>query len=434
MAQFPFRYTPPPAELFVRNRAAFAEKLSPGTFAVLYSNVFVGDNADSHYRFSQNSNFYYLSGLDQEACILVLAPDAPNPREREVLFVPPTTPEKQLWEGWKYSIEEAQAASGMGVVRYLAAFEGHLQKLLGSHSGVYLDFNEHARASAVQVGEAYNLAQRLRTEFPAHAICRAAPLLAAQRMLKQPEEIQQLKTAVDITASAFQRVLATCRPGVLEYELEAEISHEFIRRGATGHAYSPIIAGGKNACILHYNQNSAPLQDGDLLLMDFGAEYGNYSADLSRTIPVNGRFTARQKAVYEAVYRVHQNAIRRLKPGLPFSDYLQAAHDDMDRELVELGLLTKADVEKAPEHLPACKKYFPHGLSHHLGLDTHDQGSFDITLEAGMVFTVEPGIYLNDEGIGIRLENDVLITANGPEDLMAEIPLTAEAIEAAMAA
>lgn len=427
-----FRYTPPPPELFIRNRANFSRRMQPGTLAVFFATQPINTNADGAYTFEQDSNFYYLSGIDQEDCLLLLCPEAPQENLREVLFVKPTSEHIQIWEGWKYSPEEAAAASGIRHIRYLHEFDSVLQALISTVDAVYLDINEHSRNSAHTLTPAHRFAERLHREHPAHGLRRAAPILAQLRMQKQPEEAEQIRHACAITGKAFQRVLAFAAPGLMEYEVEAEIRREFIRHGGRGPAYEPIVAGGANACVLHYTRNCQPLPEDQLLLMDFGTDYGNYSSDLTRTIPISGRFTARQRSVYEAVRRVQRAAIERLAPGLDFQDYNRRVAEDMEQELLHLGLISEEDIRNQDPARPAYKRYFPHGVSHHMGLDTHDVGSFHITLQPGMVFTVEPGIYIREEGIGIRLENDVLITEDGHEDLMAHIPIEPDEIEEAM--
>lgn len=432
----PMRYKTPPASLFERNRKKFVAQMEPGTAALFYANDLLPTNADAHYNFTQNSNFYYLTGIDQEDCALFLFPDAPRPELREVLFVRKTSPEIQLWEGWKYSPEEATAASGIAHIQYFSGLNDFFLRHLNLFGGLYLYFNEHERNRLYYPSASHQLAHRMQQQYPGHRILRAAPILYTCRMQKEPEELAQLREAIRLTDEAFRLVLTEIKPGMKEYELEALITYTFMRQGATGHAYTPILASGKNACVLHYIQNDGLCQAGELILMDFGAEYGLYSADLSRTIPVNGRFTERQKAIYQAVYRVMQRAKQRLQPGTLMVDYLEAAEQDMDEELLSLGLISPEDVKRMPAGKHACKeKYFPHGLSHHLGLDTHDVNRWYQPFRAGMVFTVEPGIYVVEEGIGIRLENDVLITEQGPVDLMDELrtPLTLEEIEAAMA-
>ncbi|MBX3102617.1 MAG: aminopeptidase P N-terminal domain-containing protein [Bacteroidetes bacterium] len=428
------RYTPAPASLFIKNRQKFTASMQPGAGALFFSNEFVPHNADAAYKFTQNSNFYYLTGIDQEDCALFLFPDAPLERLREVLFVRKTSPQIQVWEGWKYSPEEATEASGIRTVMYLDQLEDFFLRHLNLTSGLYMEFNEHERNRLYIETPSHRWAHRLQREFPAQPILRATPQLHRQRMHKEPEEITQLKEACRITELAFREVLGFVRPGVMEYEVEALISYVFLQNRASGHAYEPIIASGPSGCVLHYNINDKRCEDSHLLLMDFGAKYALYSADLSRTIPVSGRFTPRQRQVYEAVYRVHQAATQRLVPGTLMIDYVKAAEEHMTEELLALGLITSEEVRNQDPQNPAFRRYFMHGLSHHLGLDTHDVNRWYEPFAPGMVFTVEPGIYIPEEGFGIRLENDVHITAHGPEDLMANIPLKADDIEQLMAA
>jgi len=427
------RYQTLPADLYTRNRAKFTAALPQGSLAVLYANDLMPTNSDGHFRFQQNTNFFYLTGIDQEQCALVLFPSGPRERYREVLFIRRSDEHAKLWEGWKYSPDEARAASGIRDVRYFDQLEDFLLSTLCFADTVYLDFNEHDRNRIVYPTPAHRLAQRLQAEFPAHRIARANPILGDLRLAKEPEEIAQMQRAADITGHAYRRVLQTLKPGMIEYQVEAEILAEFLRHGASGPAYESIIASGGNACILHYIMNDQPCQDGDLVLMDFGAQYGNYAADLSRTIPVNGKFTPRQKAVYEAVLRVHNNAVQRLVPGADSEACHHAALADTEQELLQLGLLTDADIKAEKNRYDATRKYFPHGLGHPLGLDTHDVGSRFAPYRLGGVFTIEPGIYIPQEGIGVRIENDYVITPDGPRNLMAGFPITVEEIEAAMA-
>ncbi|MEO0473102.1 MAG: aminopeptidase P family protein, partial [Bacteroidota bacterium] len=380
-----------------------------------------------------NSNTYYLSGLDQEEVILVLFPDAPLEKQKEMLFIRKTNEHIQIWEGWKYSKDEAKEASGVKNVMWYGQFEDNLRRLLPFAEKIYLDINENERGGSKTPTAAHRLAQMFQRDFPAHQIRRAFPILADLRAIKSEEEITQMQTACDITEKAFRRVLGFVRPGVHEFEIEAEIQHEFLRNRATGPAYSSIIASGKNACVLHYVENKAECQDGELILMDFGAEYGNYSADLSRTIPVNGVFSPRQKDVYNAVLRVMKAAREMLVVGNNLEDYHKSVGDLMTKELIGLNLITEEEVSKEDPDWPAYKKYFMHGTSHFLGLDTHDVGNRYAPFEAGMVFTCEPGIYIPEENLGVRIENDILITADGPKDLMARIPLEVDEIEKIMA-
>lgn len=400
--------------------------------ALFFSNDLVLDNADSHYPFSQNSNTYYLSGIDQEKTVLLLFPDAPKKEWREVLYVLKTNAHIQVWEGWKYSLDEAREASGVQEVRFLDEFLSNYRGMLGYCDGVYLDFNEHDRNPLRTQTRAHDFAGEIRSDFPGHRILRAYPILRDLRMRKEPEEVEQLRTACDITGKAFRRVLGFVKPGVHEYEIEAEITHEFLRNRAGGHAYTPIIATGKNACVLHYIENKARCEDGQVILFDFGAEYGNYSADLSRSIPVSGRFTPRQRAVYDAVLSVFRQACGILRPGTTLDAYQEEVGHFMTEELIKLELITREEVEKQTKKKPAYKKYFMHGTSHHIGLDTHDVGDRYTEFQAGMIFTVEPGIYIPEENLGIRLENDILIGHDRNVDLMADIPIEADEIEALM--
>ena len=428
------RYTPPSSDLFVLNRRNFMKKMKPGTMAVFFSNDMMVDNADGHYRFRQNSNTYYLSGIDQEKTILVLFPDAPKKEWQEMLFILKTSEIIQIWEGWKYSMEEATQASGVQTVRYFETFRSFIKNIISQTEGIYLDFNEHERNALFTPTHAHRFAQELKEEFPAHPLLRAAPVLEELRSIKSKWEIAQLQEAINITEKAFRRVLNFVKPGVTEYEIEAEITHEFLRNKATGHAYEPIIASGRNACVLHYIDNSLPCKKGDLILMDFGAEYGNYSADLSRVVPVDGVFTKRQKEVYNAVLRVHKAAVQMLTPGTLLEAYHKEVGKLMEAELLALKLITKTDIKNQKPQQPAYTKYFMHGTSHFLGLDTHDVGNRYKPFKEGMVFTCEPGIYILEENIGIRIENDILVSRKGPIDLMKNIPIEADEIEAIMQA
>lgn len=428
-----FRYQVLPASFFAENRQRFQACMKSQTAAVFFSNDLLPLNSDEHHRFWQNSNFYYLAGLDQEKCILLLFPDAPASEYRELLFILKTNEQIQVWEGWKYSIEEAQQASGIQSVRFVDEWDDVLHFLISHIDGFYLDFNEHDRNRLHYPTAAHRFAERLRNLFPAHALYRANPILQNLRSIKSAPEIEQIKRACQITEQAFRRILPFVRPGVWEYEIEAEIIHEFIRSGSSGHAYEPIVASGANACVLHYNQNASVCQDGDLILFDFGCQYGNYSSDLSRTIPVNGRFTERQRQVYDAVLRIHRACVQLLAPSHRcIESYHREVGKIVESELIGLGLLDRVDVEHQDPTRPLYKKYFMHGTSHHLGLDTHDIGSRFAPFQAGMVLTCEPGIYIPAEKIGIRIENDILITENGPVDLMATIPIQAEEIETLM--
>jgi Xaa-Pro aminopeptidase len=427
------KYQAPSKDLFIRNRKRFAAQMQPNTVAVFHSNDLVNDNADSYYRFVQNSNMYYLSGLDQEEVVLVLFPDAPLEEWKEMLFIRKTSEQIQIWEGWKYSKEEATEASGIEHIHYYGEFDPFFRKMSAHFDGIYLDLNEHEKSPPGTFTAGHRLATEIARKYPLHRLLRAAPILTDLRVIKGPEELEQMKTAIAITEKAFLRVGRFVRPGVYEYEVEAEVMHAFLRNRATGPAYESIIASGRNACVLHYIANNAVCADGDLLLMDFGAEYGNYSADLTRTIPVNGRFNRRQRAVYDACLRVFKQAREMLVPGRKLDEFNEAVGLIMEEELLGLGLIGKEDVAKQDPDWPAYKRYFMHGTSHHLGLDTHDVNNRYAEFKAGMIFTCEPGIYILEEEIGVRIENDILITEKGPVDLMASIPIEADEIEALMA-
>jgi Xaa-Pro aminopeptidase len=426
------KYTPPSATLFAHNRKNFMAQMLPHTIAIFHSNELLMTNADGQYTFTQNSNMYYLSGLDQEEVYLVLFPDAPNPDWREMLFIRETNELIQIWEGWKYSKQEARDASGVEKVHFYKEFEGVLYRMISHCTGVYVDINEHERNAISGQGSGQHIARKIRKEFPAHVLHRAAPILEGLRAIKHPEEIKQMQTAMDITEKAFRRILKFVKPGVNECEVHAEIMHEFLRNRATGEAYGSIIASGRNACVLHYVENNKPCQDGDLLLMDFGAEYGNYSADLTRTIPVNGRFSSRQKDVYNACLRVMKGATEMIKTGTLLEEYHKEVGKMMESELLGLKLLTKTDIENQNPDWPAYKKYFMHGTSHFLGLDTHDVGNRYKPFQEGMIFTCEPGIYILEENMGIRIENNILITKTGNIDMMGNIPREIEEIETLM--
>lgn len=428
------RFDAPPAPFFARNREKLRQRMQPGSAAIVFAANLVVTHADAHYTFDQDRNFYYLTGIHQEDAVLLLFPDAPKESLKEILFITRSTPEIQLWTGWKYSKEDAIETSGIATVRYLDELELVLRQMVHLFDSLYLDLNEHDRNALYLETPAHKLAQRFQREFPAHQLRRLNPVLAELRLHKEPEELAQIETAIDITDKTFRRVLDFVKPGVYEYEVQAEILHEFIRNRATGQAYESIVASGANACILHYTNNSRVCNSGDVLLMDFGAQYGNYAADLTRSIPVNGQFTKRQRQVYEAVHRVKDFATSLLRPGKPMQDYVDEVGLNMQEELLALGLLTRQEVDEAPAELPAFKKYFPHGISHPLGLDVHDVGSRYTTFAAGHLYTVEPGIYIPEEGIGVRIENNVLITDSAPRDLMAHIPSHADEIEQLMAA
>lgn len=426
------KYQPLPAELYIRNREKLAQKLAKDSVAVFNSNDIMPTNADGTMRFRQNNDLFYLCGIDQEETILLIAPDCPNPAWREVLFLRETNEHIAVWEGHKYTKEEAEAASGIKNIHWLSDFDLIFNSVMALSQRIYLNTNEHLRAGVVVETRDARFIKSCRERYPLHEYERLAPIMHELRGVKEQAEIDQLQIACDITEKAFRRILKFVKPGVTEFEIEAEYLHEFVRNRSKGFAYEPIIASGVNACVLHYIENSRPCHDGDLLLMDVGAEYGNYNADMTRTIPVNGKFTERQKAVYDAVLRVQREAMNILRPGTNIQDYHKEVGLIMQSELIGLGLIDQTDVKNQDPKWPAYKKYFMHGTSHHLGLDVHDVGTMHGPITTGMVFTVEPGIYIPAENLGVRLENDIVIQENGYFDLMRNIPIEAEEIEELM--
>ncbi|GAB2697770.1 aminopeptidase P family protein [Mucilaginibacter koreensis] len=426
------KYILPDNSLFSFNRKNFVSRLKPHSLAVFNANDEFPRSGDQAFLFKQNPDFFYLSGIDQEQSILLLFPDCPNPLYREVLFLRQTNEHIAIWEGHKYTKAEARAASGIEQIYWLNDFENILHSIINYTEHIYINLNENDRYAHTVPYRDIRVLEDLRSKYPLHKYERAAPILRDLRPVKSAIEVELTKKACSITRDAFVRVLKFTKPGVAEYEIEAEIIHEFVRQRATGHAYSPIIASGANAIVLHYNDNNQICKDGDVILFDFGAEYANYNADLSRSIPVNGRFTPRQRQVYDAVLRVMRAATQMLQAGTIWNEYHEEVGKVMTSELIGLGLLDKHDVEKQDAKMPLYKKYFMHGTSHHLGLDVHDYASRYRAFEAGNILTCEPGIYIPEEGLGIRIENDILITEGGNIDLMADIPVEAEEIEEIM--
>lgn len=427
------KYMPIDKGFFINNRKKFIKQMKPSSMAIFNSNDEMPRSADQNFPFRQNSDTFYLCGIDQEKTILLLYPDAANVAYREILFLRKTNEHIAIWEGNKYALEEARNASGVETLFWLDEFENIFNMLMKEASNVYLNMNEHGRFTTEVPYKDIRFANKIKQEYPLHNYERSAPILADLRSIKSEEEIKQIQTAVDITEKAFRRVLNLVKPGVMEYEIEAEITHEFIRNRATCHSYSPIIASGANACILHYVHNNQKCKEGEVVLMDFGAEYANYAADLTRSIPVNGKFTKRQKEVYNAVLRVMKAAKQMLIVGNTLEEYNKSVGKIMEEELIRLELLDAKEVAKQDQQKPLYKKYFMHGISHFLGLDVHDVGNKNIPMKAGMVFTCEPGIYIPEEGLGVRLENDILITEKGPVDLMENIPIESDEIEELMA-
>lgn len=400
--------------------------------AIFNSNDIMPTNADGTMAFRQNNDLFYLSGVDQEESILVIFPDAPNNRFKEVLFLKETNEEIAIWEGEKLTKEKAFEVSGIESVYWIQDFEKVLKSFIYEAENIYLNDNEHLRQSNKVQTRDDRFRDWMHETYPLHEYMRVAPIMQYIRSIKEQEELDLMQKACDITAKSIDRILKFIKPGVMEYEIQAELMHEFLMNRSRGFAYEPIIASGFNACVLHYIQNNQECKDGDLLLMDVGAEYANYASDLSRTIPVNGRFTARQRAVYNSVYSVMKDAMDLLKPGITLADYHFKVGELMTEQLLELGLITIDEVKNQNPEWPAYKKYFMHGTSHYIGLDVHDVGSWYQPIEENMVFTVEPGIYIREENMGIRLENDIVIKKEGYHDLMVSIPLTADEIEDAM--
>lgn len=426
------KYLPIKNSLFTNNRKSFVSRTKPNSIAVFHASDEFPRSGDQAFMFKQNPDFFYLTGIDQEQSILILYPDCPNKAYREVLFLRQTNEHIAIWEGHKYTKEEAREASGIENIFWLSEYDNILHSIINYAENIYINANENDRYVHTVPYRDYRMYEALKLKYPLHNYTRSAPILRDLRVVKSDIEIELTQKACDITNDAFRRVLKFTKPGVTEYEIEAEIIHEFIRQRATGHAYNPIIASGKNAIVLHYNDNNQVCNDGDVILLDFGAEYGNYNADMTRSIPVSGRFTARQRQVYNAVLNVMREATKLLVDGTVWNEYHDEVGKIMTGELIGLGLLDKHDVEKQDKNAPLYKKYFMHGTSHHLGLDVHDYASRYKPFEAGNILTCEPGIYIPEEGLGIRLENNILITQNGNIDLMGNIPVEADHIEEIM--
>lgn len=428
------RHEPIGQNLFTTNRKRLVKLLKPNSIAVFNANDIMPTNADGTLGFKQNSDLYYLTGIHQEESILVVCPDFPDKNLREVLFIKEPNELMEKWEGHKLTKKEATDISGVPSVMWLSGFEKLLHHMLtiGGAENVYLNTNEHYRADAVVQSRDARFIEWCKKTYPLHKYKRAAPLMADLRRVKQPRELELMQKACDITECGFRRVLTYVRPGVMEYEIEAEFIHEFIRLGSMGFAYGPIIASGENNVILHYVENSRQCHAGDLVLLDVAAEYANYNADLTRTIPVNGVFTKRQKEVYEAVLRVQREANKMLRPGVVYFEYHREVEKIMESELVKLKLIDKTDVRNQTKDNPAFRKYFYHGTSHMLGLDVHDVGNMHDKVKEGSVWTIEPGIYIKEEKMGIRLENNVVVGKNKNFDLMKNIPIEAEEIEQIM--
>jgi Xaa-Pro aminopeptidase len=426
------KYLPLDSKIFANNRKRFVKQMAPNSIAIFNSNDELPTNADALYYFKQNSDLFWLSGIDQEDSMVVLYPDNPDKKYREVLVLVRPNELKEKWDGKRLRVEEAQKMSGIQTIVWLDSLDALLQVWIHHADNIYLNTNENDRKASLVPVRDYRYAEALRSRYPLHNYMRSAKIMKQLRAIKSAEEIEVMKVAMEITNQTFRYLLGYIKPGVTEYEIEAEIWHQFLKRRATRPAYGSIIASGDNARILHYVRNNAVCKDGDMLLMDFGAEYGNYCADLTRTIPVNGKFTKRQKDLYNGCLQMHNYAASILKPGISIVDYTEKVGDEATKVFLKLGLITKADVKNEDPENRAYRKYLYHGISHHLGIDVHDIGARFTPIQPGMVFTVEPGIYVEEEQVGIRIENNFWITKTGNIDLMKNIPIKAEEIETLM--
>jgi len=421
------------SELYISNRAKFTAQMQQGTLAVFNSNDIYPVSADSTMPFQQHRDILALSGVDQEESILVLFPNASNSAHREVLFLKETSDLIAIWEGEKLTKQAAFETSGIKTVYWLQQFPTIFKQMMAEASGIYLNTNEHLRANTEVETREDRFIKKVKQDFPAHQVFKAAPIMHKIRSIKNDIEIELMQRACKITEAGVRRLLGFIKPGVWEYEIEAELAHEFLRNRSQGFAYTPIVASGKNACVLHYIENNQQCKEGDVILLDVGAEYANYSSDLTRCIPVNGKFTTRQKEVYNAVLHVKKEAEKLLIPRTIMAEYHKQVGHLMEEQLVNIGLISMEDIKTQNPDWPAYKKYFMHGTSHFIGLDTHDVGLWHQPIQAGMVFTCEPGIYIPEEGLGIRLEDDLVVQEMGaPFNLMKDIPLEAEEIEALM--
>ncbi len=426
------KYLPLNPEIFITNRKRFVAKMEKNAIAIFNSNDELPTNGDALYPFKQNSDLYWLTGIVQEDSMLILFPDNPDKRYREVLILVRPNELKEKWDGKRLRAKEAQEISGIANIIWLDSLEGFLQPLIHLADTIYLNSNENDRkANSIAVRD-YRYAEEMRRKYPLHKYLRSAAILKELRAIKTPLEVEVMQKAMDITENAFRRLLSFIKPGVMEYEIEAEILHTFLSNRATGPAYSSIIASGDRARTLHYVSNNEECKTGELILMDFGAEYGGYCADLTRTVPVNGKFTKRQKEVYNACLHLHKYAASILKPGISILAYTDKVGEEATRQFIKIGLLSKTDVKNEDKDNRAYRKYLYHGISHHLGIDVHDLGARTEPIKEGMVFTVEPGIYIEEEKMGIRIENNFWITKHGNKDLMKKIPITVDEIETLM--
>jgi len=427
------RYEAIDPEFFVRNRAHLAAKMKPNSVLIVHANDIMPTNADGTLPWRQNNDLFYLTGVDQEETVIVIYPDAHVEADREILFVRETSELIAVWEGEKLTKERAIEVSGIKNIQWVDSFAAALHRLVPQVENIYLHSNEHIRASTIVETRNRRFITEVQDRYPLHNLERAAPLLQGLRIIKDQEEIKFLQKAIDITEAGFRRVLKFLKPGVGEWEVEAEYLHEFVRNKSRGFSYIPIIGSGKNACVLHYVENHDLCEDGEMVLMDVAAEYGNWNADMTRTLPVNGKFTPRQRDVYNAVLRVLRGSNEILRPGIQLLDYQKKVIEIMEKELIGLGLIDAAEAAKQDDTKPLVKKYFMHGCSHHLGLDVHDVHPPNRAVEVGMVFTIEPGIYIREENLGIRLEDDIVIGETENINLFKNIPIEVDEIEALMA-
>lgn len=426
------KYHPISRDLFIRNRQRFTKQLKPNSIAIFNSNDIYPTNADGTMPFRQSNDIFYLSGVDQEESILVIYPDSFNGKHKEILFLKETSELIAIWEGEKLTKEKATELSGIETIYWLDELDKILTPLIYESDNIYLNTNEHARAQVIVETRDERFLRDCQKKFPLHNYERVSRIMHNLRAEKQPEEIELISNACEITRKGLNRVLDFVKEGIWEFEIEAEIIHEFTRNRSRGFAYTPIIATGANACVLHYIDNNSQCKNGEVILMDFGAEYANYASDLTRCIPVNGIFTKRQKDIYNAVLRVHKACVEILNPGVLLTEYHREVGELMTKELLDLKMIDKTDVKNQNPDWPAYKKYFMHGTSHYMGLDVHDVGTWTKPIQDNTVFTIEPGIYIREEGLGIRLENDYLISSQGNKNLMENIPIEVEEIEEAM--
>ena len=426
------KYTALDPQIFIQNRKRFVSKMQKNSIAIFVSNDEFPSNGDALHDFKQNTELYWLSGIEQEGSMVILFPDNPDPKFREVLVLVRPQELKEIWDGKRLRANEATTISGIKTIVWVDVLDGMLQQWVHLADAIYLDSNENDRKNNLLRTSEYRFIDEMKARYPLHTFCRAATIMKELRAVKTKEEVQVIQKAIDITEVAFRRLLQFIQPGVKEYEIEAEIYHSFLSQRATGVAYHSIIASGDNARTLHYTSNNNICKDGELILMDFGAEYGGYCADLTRTVPVNGKFTKRQKEVYNACLHLHDYAKSILKPGISILNYTDKVGEEATKQFLKIGLLSKSDIKNEDADNRAYRKYLYHGISHHLGIDVHDLGTRTAPITAGMVFTVEPGIYIKEEKMGVRIENNFWITKTGNQDLMKNIPIKAEEIEALM--